>query len=107
MLAGINMARYIEGKPLITLPEETMLGALMKYITDKAHLAEKNSLQPINSNWALVPPIELPKKERKNKKLKNDMLAKRSIMVLETCCANIEHERFDKKELLSFVNNHV
>ena len=35
------------------------------------------------SNWALVPPVELPKKERKNKKLKNETLARRSIEALE------------------------
>ena len=40
--------------------------------------------QPINSNWAIVAPIELPKKERKNKKLKTEMLAKRSIEVIRS-----------------------
>ena len=79
MLAGINMARKLEGKELLILPEETILGALTKYISDSEH----TQFQPINSNWALVPPIELPKKERKNKKLKNELLAKRSIEKLE------------------------
>ena len=37
----------------------------------------------MNSNWAVVTPIELPKKERKNKKLKNELLSKRSIEVLK------------------------
>ena len=69
-------------------------------------MTEKNSLQPINSNWAIVSPIELPKKERKNKKLKNEILSKRSIMALEACRTDIEHERFEEKELLTFVNNH-
>ena len=79
ILAGINMARKLEGKELLILPEETILGALTKYISDSEH----TQFQPINSNWALVPPIELPKKERKNKKLKNELLAKRSIEKLE------------------------
>lgn len=79
MLAGINMARKLEGKELLILPEETILGALTKYISNSEH----TQFQPINSNWALVPPIELPKKERKNKKLKNELLAKRSIEKLE------------------------
>ena len=35
MLAGINMANYIEGKSLLILPKETMLGALTQYITDE------------------------------------------------------------------------
>lgn len=79
MLAGINMAKRILNEELLTLPEETILGALTRYISDKEHV----SFQPINSNWALVPPIELPKKERKNKKLKNELLSKRSLEKLE------------------------
>ena len=60
LLAGINMARRVNGEELLVLPQETMLGALTRYISDK----ENKSLQPINSNWALVPPVELPKKEK-------------------------------------------
>ena len=75
MLAGINMARRLSGKEPLILPDETILGALTGYISDSAH----TNFQPINSNWALVPPVELPKKERKNKRLKNEILAKRSI----------------------------
>ena len=78
MLAGINMAKRILGEELVILPEECILGALTRYISNEAH----TQFQPINSNWALVPPIELPKKERKNKKLKNELLAKRSIETL-------------------------
>ena len=79
MLAGINMARRIAGEELLILPDVTILGALTRYISDSAH----TDFQPINSNWALVPPVELPKKERKNKKLKNETLARRSIEALE------------------------
>lgn len=75
LLAGINMARFINEEPLLMLPKETMLGALCSYISNP----ENDKFQPINSNWGIVSPIELPKKERKNKKLKNELLAKRSI----------------------------
>lgn len=81
MLAGINMAKYLKGEALIYLPKETMLGALCAYISDPAH----EKFQPINSNWGIIAPIDLPKKDRKNKKLKNEMLAERSIEFLETC----------------------
>ena len=74
LLAGINMANYILGKDLITLPQETMLGALTHYISDEAH----EKFQPINSNWGILPPVELPKKERKNKKLKAELMSERS-----------------------------
>lgn len=79
MLAGINMANLLKERPLLTLPQETMLGALCKYISS----SELKHFQPMNSNWAVVSPIELPKKERKNKKLKNELLAKRSIETLK------------------------
>lgn len=79
LLAGLNMARQLEGKELMRLPQETMLGALCNYISS----SELKHFQPMNSNWAVVTPIELPKKERKNKKLKNELLSKRSIEVLK------------------------
>lgn len=83
MLAGINMAKRILGEEPVVLPEVTILGALTRYISDIAHLNNPHlPLQPINSNWALVPPVELPKKERKNKKLKNELLAQRSLETL-------------------------
>ena len=88
MLAGINMARRILEKEPIVLPKETILGALTQYISDNNH----TSFQPINSNWALVPPIELPKKERKNKKLKNELLSKRSIQLLEEFVKNCKED---------------
>ena len=79
LLAGINMAKLINGNSPITLPTETMLGALMSYITNPEH----DKFQPINSNWAIVKEIELPKQIRKNKKEKNSILANRSIKTLE------------------------
>lgn len=75
LLAGINMARYLNGEELLILPKETMLGALTQYITDENH----DKFQPINSNWGIVTPVEMPKKERKNKKLKAECITKRSI----------------------------
>ena len=77
LLAGINMARYLKGEEMLILPKETILGALTQYITDENH----DKFQPINSNWGILTPIELPKKERKNKKLKAELLSKRSIEI--------------------------
>lgn len=79
MLAGINMAKLINGEPLLILPKETILGALTQYISDENH----EKFQPINSNWGIVSPIELPKKERKNKKLKAELITQRSIEYLK------------------------
>ena len=83
LLAGINAYRYVSGMELLELPRETMLGALTHYISDNEH----TKFQPINSNWGLVPPVELPKKERKNKKLKTEMISARSVKALEALIA--------------------
>ena len=63
LLAGINMARYLNNQELLVLPTETMLGALTHYITDENH----KHFQPINSNWGIVAPLteKLPKKDRR------------------------------------------
>lgn len=79
LLAGINMAKRILGGELLTLPKETILGSLTHYISNP----ENDNFQPVNSNWGIVPPIELPKKERKNKKLKAELLSKRAIEMLK------------------------
>ncbi len=78
LLAGINMAKFINNVSLLMLPQITMLGALTHYITNPEH----DKFQPINSNWGILEKIELPKKERKNKKLKAELLSNRSIEFL-------------------------
>ena len=85
LLAGINMAKHIKGKNLICLPQETMLGALCSYISNPEH----KKFQPINSNWGIIAPIDLAKKDRKNKKIKNELLAKRSIEVWKAGCMDV------------------
>ncbi|OGI00828.1 MAG: methylenetetrahydrofolate--tRNA-(uracil(54)-C(5))-methyltransferase (FADH(2)-oxidizing) TrmFO [Candidatus Melainabacteria bacterium GWF2_37_15] len=71
LLAGINAARFLENRELLTLPSITMLGGLCSYIT---HMEHKN-FQPINSNWGLLePPVK-----QKDKKLRHKMLAERAL----------------------------
>jgi methylenetetrahydrofolate--tRNA-(uracil-5-)-methyltransferase len=55
-IAGTNAARLARGEEPRTMPRGTMMGALAHYITTK-----EGTLQPINSNWGLVPAA--PKKE--------------------------------------------
>ena len=79
LLAGINAVKKLKNEKLLTLPQTTMLGALTNYISYKEH----KKFQPINSNWGIVDSIDLPKGQRKNKKLKNELLAKRSLETLK------------------------
>ncbi len=78
LLAGINMTRYLKGESLLELPQETMLGALTHYISFEGH----SSFQPVNSNWGILSEMPMDKKVRKNKKLKNELLGKRAIDIL-------------------------
>ncbi len=83
LLAGINMHKYINNEKLIELPQETVLGALTHYISFEGH----TSFQPINSNWGILAEMEMDKKTRKNKKLKNELLAKRSLATIKEISA--------------------
>ena len=84
LLAGINAAKYVENEAVLELPQETMLGALTHYITFEGH----TSFQPINSNWGILSEMQMDKKIRKNKKLKNELLAKRALETLKSYIAN-------------------
>jgi methylenetetrahydrofolate--tRNA-(uracil-5-)-methyltransferase len=54
LLAGINAALHLLGKPLWVLPKTTMLGALTWYITH----AEAKHFQPMKANLDLLPKFE-------------------------------------------------
>lgn len=62
LMAGFNAARLLSGQEPLVFPRETVLGALAHYITH----AEAKHFQPMNSNWALLPP--LPDKLKKGDK---------------------------------------
>jgi methylenetetrahydrofolate--tRNA-(uracil-5-)-methyltransferase len=52
LLAGLNAARQARGEPTLTLPGETMLGALCHYISH----ARAEGYQPTNAAFGLLPP---------------------------------------------------
>jgi methylenetetrahydrofolate--tRNA-(uracil-5-)-methyltransferase len=53
-LAGHNAARLALGREPLVMPAEAMLGALVRYIC----APRDGALQPMNSNWGLLPPVE-------------------------------------------------
>ena len=78
-IAGANAARIARGEEPIEMPRGTMMGALSHYITTKG-----GTLQPINSNWGLLPPV--PKKEngkRLSKPERRQRQARTALTVLE------------------------
>jgi methylenetetrahydrofolate--tRNA-(uracil-5-)-methyltransferase len=76
LLAALNMARLITGQSPLTLPRETMLGALTHYITRPEAIGQ--AFQPINSNWGIMPELPVGSYRRKDKKARNKLYAERS-----------------------------
>jgi methylenetetrahydrofolate--tRNA-(uracil-5-)-methyltransferase len=62
LLAGINLARCLEGKPAAVPPPTTMLGGLYRYLRE----ADPKHFQPMNANFGLLEP--LPGKVKKDRK---------------------------------------
>ncbi len=75
-IAGTNAARLVGGQEPITMPQGTMMGALAHYITTK-----EGTLQPINSNWGLVPAV--PKKENGRRLTKPERRQRQARMALD------------------------
>lgn len=75
-IAGTNAARLARGEEPVTMPTGTMMGALAQYITTK-----EGTLQPINSNWGLVPAV--PKKENGRRLTKPERRRRQAGMALE------------------------
>ena len=80
LLAGVNLSRRLCRKEELLLETVSMIGSLSSYITFPDH----KNFQPINSNWGIAKPIELDKKIKKDKKLKNKLLSERSLNYLNT-----------------------
>ncbi len=62
LLAGINLARRLEGLPVAVPPPTTMLGGLYRYLRE----ADPKHFQPMNANFGLLDP--LPGKVKKDAK---------------------------------------
>ncbi len=66
LMAGINLARRLEGRPIAIPPPTTMLGGLYRYLRD----ADPRHFQPMNANFGLLDPLPgKAKKERKKELL--------------------------------------
>lgn len=77
LICAMQIERMLNGREFLKIPEETMLGALMKYIT--TDLGDRK-LEPMNANFGLLPPL---KEKIRDKKIKKQMLANRSLLLLE------------------------
>lgn len=58
LMAGINLSKRLKGEETVILPEDTMIGALSRYISDES----VKNFQPMGANFGVLPP--LPEKIR-------------------------------------------
>lgn len=64
MVAGMNMARYLNQQELLVFPRETVVGSLAYYITH----GSETDFQPMKANFGILPDFaeRIKKKERKS-----------------------------------------
>jgi methylenetetrahydrofolate--tRNA-(uracil-5-)-methyltransferase len=80
-VAGLNAARLATGLPPVSFPPSTMIGALCAYICNAA----PGSFQPMKANYGLLPPLEPPVR---NKRERYAAYARRALDDLERFMAS-------------------
>lgn len=63
IMAGINACRVLEGKSTLTLPNDTMIGALSLYISDPT----VKKFQPMGANFGVLPELENRPRDKKER----------------------------------------
>lgn len=81
LVCGINAAARIKGKAGVDFPPDTAVGALGRYITE----ADPGHFQPMNVNFAMITPL----KEKVPKKKRRELMAERSLAILEAIRKNL------------------
>lgn len=63
LMAGLNMARRLQEKDTVILPQETMIGALARYISDET----VENFQPMGANMGILPEIGVRIKDKQER----------------------------------------
>ena len=63
IMAGINMARRLNGQDTLILPPETMIGGLARYISDQTVA----NFQPMGANMGILPDIGVRIKDKQQR----------------------------------------
>jgi methylenetetrahydrofolate--tRNA-(uracil-5-)-methyltransferase len=82
LLAGIETARELTGKPHVDFPKTTAIGALPLYISGGA----VSKFQPMNINFGLIDPNS---GKFKGKKAKNTEISKRALNIIGEITASL------------------
>jgi len=75
-LAGVELARRLEGLPPVDFPRETALGALALYVSD----GSVARFQPMNINFGIITPLG---QRVRGKRAKNLALSQRSLEIID------------------------
>ena len=68
LMAALNIHNILKkGGPLPLPPETTMIGALLRYVTEN----DKKDFQPMNANLGLLPPVDFRLKGRAKREIKS------------------------------------
>ena len=76
ILTGLDLVRELRGEMPLFLPEETMLGALMRYVSDET----VKNFQPMGANMGLLPPLG---QKIRDKQARYQAMAERSLRALD------------------------
>ena len=63
IMAGVNAAHRLADKPTLTLPEDTMIGALSRYIADPT----VKKFQPMGANFGVLPALQNPPRDKRER----------------------------------------
>lgn len=75
-LAGVELARRLQGQPPADFPRETAIGALALYVSNESVV----DFQPMNINFGIMPSLDY---RVKGKREKNSALSKRSLELVD------------------------
>jgi methylenetetrahydrofolate--tRNA-(uracil-5-)-methyltransferase len=81
LMTGMNVIRYLNGEQPAVPPDTTIIGGLMKYVTDP----EREDFQPMNANFGVI---------------------KKLGMKMKKALRKIEYGKRSEKEILEFIKNH-
>ena len=82
LMAGLNLARRLRGEDTVILPEDTMIGALSRYISD----GTVKNFQPMGANFGVLPPLS---EKIRDKQLRYGALSDRAMQNLKKTVAEM------------------
>lgn len=83
ILAGINVVRLCAGQIPLVMEAQTMIGALLAYITD----SQRKDFQPVNANFGILPSLD---KLIKDKRVRYEAYSSRSSQYMQELRSDLE-----------------